>query len=133
MLQVLAFASRLLAFRFLFARVSRARRLSFARIPCGAVSNGDLMGFAFAMCGGTRPWQVGISALEREQDYHKCLTELRTLALKINSECAPSPDRPVLVLQVMNGAMAMSHQYPRGTLVLQIVCSLCFFFSFVKA
>ncbi|CAN0300482.1 unnamed protein product, partial [Laminaria digitata] len=43
--------------------------------------------------------QVGISALEREQDYHKCLNELRTLALKINSECAPSPDRPVLVLQ----------------------------------
>lgn len=44
--------------------------------------------------------QVGISALEREQDYHKCLNELRTLAQKINSECAPSPDRPVLVLQL---------------------------------
>lgn len=44
--------------------------------------------------------QLGISAHEREQDYHKCLTELRSLAAKINSEFAPSPDQPVLVLEV---------------------------------
>ncbi|CAN0353463.1 unnamed protein product, partial [Ectocarpus sp. 13 AM-2016] len=39
--------------------------------------------------------QLGISVSEREQDYHKCLSELRTLARKINSEFAPSPDRPL--------------------------------------
>ena len=44
--------------------------------------------------------QLGISVHEREQDYHKCLTELRKLAAKINSEFAPSPDKPVLVLEV---------------------------------
>ncbi|CAN0161897.1 unnamed protein product, partial [Ectocarpus sp. 4 AP-2014] len=44
--------------------------------------------------------QLGISVSEREQDYHKCLSELRTLARKINSEFAPSPDRPVLVLEL---------------------------------
>lgn len=44
--------------------------------------------------------QLGISVHEREQDYHQCLKELRTLALKINAEFAPSPDRPVIVLEV---------------------------------
>lgn len=44
--------------------------------------------------------QLGVSVNEREQDYQKCLTELKKLADKVNAECAPSPDRPVLVLQV---------------------------------
>eukprot|EP00752_Nemacystus_decipiens_P007782 g6950.t1 len=44
--------------------------------------------------------QLGISVHEREQDYHKCLTELRSLAAKINSEFAPSPEKPVLVLEL---------------------------------
>ncbi|CAM9975335.1 unnamed protein product [Pylaiella littoralis] len=44
--------------------------------------------------------QLGISVREREQDYHQCLTELRTLALKINTQFAPSPDRPVIVLEL---------------------------------
>ncbi|CBJ29609.1 Trehalose 6-phosphate synthase, family GT20 / Trehalose 6-phosphate phosphatase [Ectocarpus siliculosus] len=44
--------------------------------------------------------QLGISVSEREQDYHKCFSELSTLAKKINSEFAPSPDRPVLVLEL---------------------------------
>ncbi|CAN0286398.1 unnamed protein product, partial [Hapterophycus canaliculatus] len=44
--------------------------------------------------------QLGISVHEREQDYHKSLSDLRNLAEKINSEFAPSRDKPVLVLQV---------------------------------
>lgn len=44
--------------------------------------------------------QLGISVHEREQDYHKSLADLRGLAAKINSEFAPSHDRPVLVLEV---------------------------------
>ena len=44
--------------------------------------------------------QLGISVYEREEDYHKCLTELRSMADKVNKEFAPNPDNPVLVLQV---------------------------------
>eukprot|EP00903_Cladosiphon_okamuranus_P012881 g12029.t1 len=44
--------------------------------------------------------QLGISVYEREQDYLKCLRELETLAAKINSEFAPNPDKPVLVLEL---------------------------------
>jgi len=44
--------------------------------------------------------QLGISVRDMEQDYLKCLKELRSLAAKINTEFATSPDRPVLVLEV---------------------------------
>lgn len=44
--------------------------------------------------------QVGISVHEREEDYTKSRVELQVMADKVNSEFAPSPDKPVLVLKV---------------------------------
>lgn len=37
---------------------------------------------------------------EREDDYQKCREELTVMAEKVNAEFAPSPDKPVVVLQV---------------------------------
>lgn len=46
------------------------------------------------------PLQVGISVHEREADYQKSLEELKVMADKVNTEFAPSPAKPVVVLQV---------------------------------